>query len=145
MEKNKVIIMRGISGAGKSTYIKKHFPSAVICSADQYFIDANSGNYNFDASKLRQAHNACKEKFKEALKNQEPLIVVDNTNTQLWEFQPYVQLAQTFGYDVEVIRLKVNPMLASKRNKHKVPIEAINKMEKRFVDYPEEKIIDTNA
>jgi predicted kinase len=136
----KVILLRGISGAGKSTYTSKHFPGAVVCSADQYFISPD-GNYKFDPEKLGSAHGSCKRKFKKALEANDPLIVVDNTNTTLWEMQPYIQLAAAHGYDVDVIRLEVSPELAASRNLHGVPPEAIKKMQDRMVDYPGEKIV----
>ncbi len=59
-----MFIARGLPGSGKSTLTKKIanvYPSAVVCAGDDFFIDQN-GNYNFDASKLHEAHEAAKTK-----------------------------------------------------------------------------------
>lgn len=136
----KVVIMRGASGSGKSTYAKKNFPDAVVCSADAYFVD-DKGNYNFDPRKLGDAHGSCKRSFKDALDHSQPLIVVDNTNTTLRELQPYLQMAQAHGYDVEVIRVETPLDVAAKRNVHGVPYDSVKKMKGRMVDFPGEKIV----
>lgn len=42
-----IIIMQGVSGSGKSTYIKSTFPAATVVSADHFFINAATGIYEF--------------------------------------------------------------------------------------------------
>ena len=129
--------MQGVSGSGKSTYVKENLPRAVIFSADNYFL--RNGEYKFDPKKLTEAHQWCMRQFTEAclfLANHpdaEPnLLVVDNTNTQLWEMAPYVQVAAAMGAEVEVIRCVVDPHLAARRNAHGVPETAVNGMHKRL-------------
>jgi len=134
MEKT-VTILRGISGAGKSTYIKKNLPGAVVCSADHHFMDAD-GNYNFDPSQLGRAHGSCQSNFKKALEQGVTSVVVDNTNTTVREMRPYVQLAKQFGYDVDIVRLIVPVKVAAKRNAHNVPLVAIQRMQDRMQDIP---------
>jgi hypothetical protein len=61
----KVVIMSGISGSGKDTYIEnnfytEHYPPS-ICSADDYFMKDNK--YQFNHSKLNEAHGYCLKKF----------------------------------------------------------------------------------
>jgi NEDD4-binding protein 2 len=136
----KVIIMRGASGSGKSTYTKKHYGDAVVCSADNYYVD-DQGNYNFDPTKIGAAHRQCKRSFKDALDRSEPLVVVDNTNTTLKELQPYIQVAEAHGYEVEVVRVETPLDIAAKRNAHGVPFDAVKRMKDRTVDYPGEKIV----
>lgn len=55
----KIVIMSGISGSGKNTYIKNRFGSSgnvVVCSADDFFETATG--YQFDMSKLSDAHSS---------------------------------------------------------------------------------------
>lgn len=131
-----VTIMRGISGSGKSTYIKKNFDSsAVICSADHFFIDS-SGDYKFDPSKLGAAHSKCKQKFKDALESGVTAIVVDNTNTMLKEMKLYVELALFFNYKVNIVRLEAPVDVCAKRNAHGVPSEVVQRMSDRMQDIP---------
>ena len=141
MSDKKVIILRGPSGSGKSTYIKNHLPDAFVCSADNYFNDAE-GNYNFDAKKLGQAHGTCRLSFKQAVLDNTPVIVVDNTNTKLKEMEPYIDVAINHGYKVEVVRLTVPLDKLYGRNTHGVPDEAVKRMNDRMQDYPGEKVVE---
>lgn len=138
MTANKVVIMRSISGGGKSTYIRKNFPDAVICSADHFFSDKKTGEYKFNPKLLGLAHKTCSSKFQKALRNKEPLIVVDNTNTTMREIRPYVMAAKNAGYEVEIVRIDTPVDVAHKRNTHGVPLEAIQRMSDRMAPAPEE-------
>jgi predicted kinase len=142
-EKKRIVILRGIPGAGKSTYTQKHFPDAIVCSADNFFVNKQTGEYKFKPELIGHAHNACRRKFEQAIKTKEPLIVVDCTNTMLKEFQPYIQLAQANDYEVEVVRLQVSPETSATRNLHGVPLKNILKIQQRFADYPGEQIVST--
>jgi predicted kinase len=133
---NTVIILRGASGSGKSTYTKKNFPGAFVCSADHYFHSGPNGEYNFNPSKLGQAHGQCRSKFLHALYDDVPVIVVDNTNTRIDEMEYYVKNAKEHGYDVEVVRLVVPPEVGAKRNLHGVPLEAVKRMNARMQSLP---------
>jgi len=122
----RVIILRGISGAGKSTYTSRHFPGAMVCSADQYFISPD-GNYKFDPKKLGSAHGSCKRKFKKALEALEPLVVVDNTNLRRADYKDYVRLAKDHGYEVYQVVLRTQY-----KNVHGVPESTLERMKKNF-------------
>jgi len=58
-----MIIMSGVSGSGKSSCALKHqgldLTNVKICSADNYFVDEDTGEYVFDPSQLGRAHRAC--------------------------------------------------------------------------------------
>ena len=143
---NKITIMRGVSGSGKSTKAKELIKevlnatdgtaSTIICSADQFFIDPESGRYEFDHRKLGSAHAYCRAKVEAAVELGANLIIVDNTNTQKWEFAPYVAIAEANDYECEEIMvgtLNDDDLKAyANRNKHGVPLESIRKMAKRF-------------
>lgn len=137
MTANKVVIMRSISGGGKSTYVRKHFPGAVVCSADHFF-DQKDGSYKFNPKLLSVAHKVCSTKFGKALKSKKPLIVVDNTNTTMREIRPYMMAAKAAGYEVDVVRIDTPVDVAHKRNAHGVPLEAIQRMADRMAPAPKE-------
>lgn len=99
MNKPTVIVLRGVSGSGKTTFAKLLASQwgYFVASADDYFTDID-GNYNFDASKLGDAHAFCRKNFQIALNN--PLcrgIVVANTNTKESEFSFYENAAKEAG------------------------------------------------
>jgi predicted kinase len=136
----KVILMRGPSGAGKSTYIKENFPNARVCSADNFFmksevIDGEATDvYDFDPTKIGEAHAWCMNKFIQALSNgcKNQTIVVDNTLIHLWECQNYVDTALMMGYEVEIIEIEIVTVeglrTCIRRNAHNVPKEVVCKM-----------------
>jgi NEDD4-binding protein 2 len=139
-----VIILRGISGSGKSTWVKnfrESNPDAKIevASADDFFVGCKTGEYKFDPSKLNEAHATCFEYFETLLRNRKPwavekcdYIIVDNTNTQLWEMSPYIALANLHNVPVRIIRMVCPEDVAATRNVHGVPLKAIQSMNGRM-------------
>ena len=134
------IIMRGIPGSGKSTYVRetlwKEFEVPmprevpVVCSADDFHMV--DGEYKFDPKNIQKAHRACLKKFIDACRKGSPLVIVDNTNTQQWEYVQYVNIAQSFGYDVKIVEFRITATQSYERNVHNVPLDVIEKMYERF-------------
>ena len=66
------------------------------------------------------------------------ICVIDNTNTQHWEYEKYEEAAKENGFMVQVITVEWNindiPLYA-KRNSHGVPEDAIYRMAERW-EYP---------
>ncbi len=125
-----VIILRGISGSGKSTWAKKEYPRATVASADHYFLQAD-GSYVFDGAKLQEAHMACFQTFINALIRKDTVVIVDNTNVEVWEITPYSLAAQALGYAVELITFVCDPSVATAR-KQLVPPELVHQKSKRL-------------
>jgi predicted kinase len=115
----RVIIMRGISGSGKSHHAKLFAHNGVVVSADDYFMVA--GEYRFDAGKLGDAHAYCMREFLRALDKGTETVVVDNTNMRLYELNPYRMVAMAMGYDVEVYHVIAPISVALQRGQHSVP------------------------
>ena len=55
-----LFIVRGVPGSGKSTFAKHIWNEYAICEADKYFVDRETGEYKFDATKLKEAHEWCR-------------------------------------------------------------------------------------
>jgi predicted kinase len=112
-----VILLRSVSGAGKSTVANLFAEPKVIVSADAYF--EKNGGYDFDPSKLGDAHRECQNNFECALQDPSILnIVVSNTNTKPSDYQYYLDTAKKYG--VKVISLVVEKRHESS-NVHNVP------------------------
>lgn len=127
LKKKKVIIMRGVPGSGKSTKAKSF--EGVIVSADDYFM--NNGIYCYNSSLIREAHQRCLANFSFLLYKGIPLVIVDNTNIQKWNYEKYEKVAKQYGYEVEVVSLKDSGLSVqelAKRNIHGVPEEKIKQM-----------------
>jgi len=122
-----LMLIRGLPGSGKSTAAKL-FDKALHFEADMYFLDAD-GNYHFDASKIKNAHNWCRHSVMDAMKEGHPIVVVSNTFTQEWEMEVYYLLAEELGY--RVISMIVENRHEGK-NIHGCPDDKIEQMKTRF-------------
>lgn len=131
----KVIILSGLPGSGKSTFVKSLGKGAEVVSADSFFIV--NGEYKFDVAKLGEAHNKCLRDFNTLLAlcaEEETVLVVDNTNTTVLELAPYVALAQAYDHEVELHTFHVSPEVSAKRNVHGVTLKTCEHMAKRLKD-----------
>jgi predicted kinase len=99
----KLIVMRGVSGSGKSTVAADiaRQKGGVVLSTDDFF--EKDGRYEFDPRKLPQNHAKNQSRAEESMKNGVSPIIIDNTNTQAWEMKPYVAAALENGYEVEIV------------------------------------------
>lgn len=142
-----VVILRGLPGSGKSWLAHNceetlQAPSSVaLCSADSYFLDRKSGEYHFDVDALPKAHQSCLTEFIQALQSGKQLIIVDNTNAQLWEYQIYRYLAQLVGLKSCVLEIpcldeRMVELFAS-RNQHKVQTETALK---RYMQWERDEV-----
>lgn len=124
-------LLRGLPSSGKSTLAEQlggsHFET------DKYFVDEH-GNYNFDGSKLREAHQWCQDLVSNAMilnhtTGENEKIVVSNTFTQEWEMTPYMNMAKEWGY-------RVYSLIVENRhggvNQHGVPEDKLQQMKDRF-------------
>ena len=134
METKQAIIIRGIPGSGKSTLAKTLVgESGVIHSTDDLFLV--EGVYKFDPKSLGKHHEANYNAFKKSILSGISPVILDNTNTQKWEYEKYQKLAEEMGYEVEIVKVPhIDPVLASKRNTHGVPEDAIRRMLARWED-----------
>jgi len=117
-------LVRGLPGAGKSTFAK--LLGGIHIEADHYFM--KDGEYKFDASKLKQAHEYCRTST-EGWMREGYNIVVSNTFTQEWEMYAYYGLAEKYGY-------RVHSVIVENRhdgiNVHGCPVEKVKEMKDRF-------------
>ena len=133
-----LFLVRGVPwpGSGKSKFAKKLVDEDfLICEADKYFIDKETGEYKFDVSKIKDAHKFCQDRvetyMKDSLVNDRFYreIVVSNTFTQEWEMERYYELAKQYGY-------KIFSIIVENRhggiNQHGVPEDKIEIMKTRF-------------
>ena len=124
---NNLILLRGVSGAGKST-IAPMFKNAVLVSTDDFFLD-EYGDYIFDANSLIINHQKCQLAVDMMMQDNEELIVVHNTFTKEWEMNAYFDLARKYEYAVHTIIVENRH---GSKNVHDVPQDAIKAQVERF-------------
>jgi len=135
MTEKTLYIVRGLPGSGKSTFAKKLVGhDFLVCEADKYFTDVE-GNYNFDITKIKDAHKWCHDRvenyMKDNLVNNQFYyeIAVSNTFTQEWEMKPYYLLAEKYGYKVFCVIVENRH---GGTNLHDVPEDKLEIMRNRF-------------
>jgi predicted kinase len=143
-----VIIMSGIPGSGKSTWIVKNKPDAYICSADNYWLrelsieestdlpiivkDNKTYVYEYDVTRAKDAHAWCMSEFLKALDRGEKTVIVDNTNITVDQYQHYLFTAEIMEYEPRIVQFIVDSrdvlFDCVNRNKHAVPLDVMVKM-----------------
>ena len=100
------------------------------------------GEYQFDPTKLGEYHaqnlrqaTYFSEGFGKVYDYSDVLCIIDNTNTQHWEYEKYVEAAKENGFMVQIISIdwkREDIPLYAERNSHGVPEEAIYRMAERW-------------
>jgi predicted kinase len=120
-----LFLLRGLPGSGKSTLAESLGGSHM--EADKYF--TYEGKYEFDVTKLKDAHDWCQNAVRVFMENKNKRVVVSNTFTQDWEMKPYFDLAEKHGY-------RVYSLIVENRhggvNEHGVPEDKLEIMKNRF-------------
>ena len=125
--KQQLVLIRGLPGSGKST-LAESMAGYVHIEADQFFM--YRGKYEFDPSKVKQAHAWCLRKVKTTLARSDfPSVVVANTFTQNWEMQPYFDMVIALDQN---IRFSVITALGEFKSIHNVPEDTLQRMRDRW-------------
>ena len=121
-------LIRGVSGAGKSTFAKQLADSMSIdfYEADQYFY--RHGKYEFNPTDLKYAHDWCQSMCYTNL-SQDFSVVVSNTSTTEAEVQTYAKIAEETG--AMFVSLIVENRHGNK-SIHDVPDGVIQRQKSRF-------------
>lgn len=136
--KRHVYLLRGSSGAGKSTFANILLGSLwgnegptndkTICCADDYCYDSE-GNYNWSPKTVKENHQKCRDKFSLAIESGCANIIVANTNTKPFEFEFYEKLAKENGYQFFSIVMENRH---GNQNVHSVPQEVVRNQAKNI-------------
>lgn len=136
MSKKKLILVRGLPGSGKSTFARAIAPPSCHWEADMFFCrtfdehgndDGFDGPYKFVPELLTSAHAWCLGMVETFMDEHASTVVVSNTFSQLWEMQPYYELADRLGWDITVIHI-----VGNWGSIHNVPDEVVAKMRDRW-------------
>jgi predicted kinase len=95
----KLYLIRGASGAGKSSFVKSLMDkNSVALSSDDWMI--KKGKYEFNKNRLVIVHKICIDQTEKKMENRVQKVFVHNTFTTNAELKPYYKLAEKHGYKV---------------------------------------------
>ena len=121
---SKLTLIRGLPGSGKSTMARKIAleTGALHVESDMWI------NYSekWRQESVKMAHAICQEQANKALYYGRD-VVVSNTFTRKLEMQPYLDMAERTGANVEIITAT-----GDYGSIHDVPAEAIQAMRERW-------------
>lgn len=117
-----ITLVRGLPGSGKSTFAKLLANARCVHLEADMFFELGDCGYQFDASKLKDAHAWCQHQVELAMADADD-VVVSNTFVKRWEMQAYINLAMKYGY--RVIEVTVN---GNHGSIHNVPEATIERM-----------------
>jgi predicted kinase len=103
--KKLLILMRGLPSSGKSYHAKKLAGNTpeIIFSADHFFgFTPEEYVKNWCIEELGNAHKQCQKNARIIMQRQKPLVIIDNTNTQIREMMPYFNMAVQYNYRLEI-------------------------------------------
>lgn len=133
-----LVIMRGLPGSGKSHFARHRWKGALILSTDDYF--NVGGHHHFDPGRLKLAHEWNEWRARQAMERGVPIVVIDNTNTQLWEMEPYIHMGHDFKYPIEIVEppnwWRGDAPECFKRNIHGVSLEFLKRMNDKWQEIP---------
>lgn len=124
-------ILIGAPGSGKST-LARSLRGIVLSTDDIFCAKSNAGytEYLWSPDGLAIAHKLNQIKTREACRRQRD-VIIDNTNANAWERQPYLDIAKEFGYTVVLLEpntpWKYNAEECAKKTTHGVPLETIQR------------------
>ena len=125
-----LILIRGLPGSGKSSLARQLLSAdcqdnKAWFEADHYFEDAE-GNYVWDRTKIREAHEWCQNMTRTCLEH-DMQVIVSNTFTTAKELNPYFSIAKSFGI-IPTIYTCCNNWGST----HNVPEDTMTAMRQRF-------------
>jgi ABC-type uncharacterized transport system ATPase subunit len=106
MEEKNLYLVRGLPGAGKTTFSKSILHEGDLMIAADDFMINEKGEYLFDVNRLQEVHDLCAKKVFDAMETGVGRIFVHNTLTEKWEVEKYYTLAKKHSYRVFSIILE---------------------------------------
>tara|TARA_Y100001938_G_C8061708_1_gene417691 strand:+ start:519 stop:980 length:462 start_codon:yes stop_codon:yes gene_type:complete len=140
MIKSKIaIILRGVPGSGKSTFVDilRELPGSVSIHAIDDLHTDNNGNFLWDEENADRLYTLNFANFVKSCAEGTQIVVCDAINVEAQSFQKYVEIADQYGYCVYVVCSNPpTPAESTKRNKHHTSSSQARDMYSRWEHWP---------
>jgi hypothetical protein len=111
----RIVIVRGVPGVGKHSYVSwrelndEYRGQYALCDWSKFFEKWNSDTevfeYDYDPLRVREADHYMFSRAVRAINKRMNRIYVVHTFEKKWSYEPYILLAQSNGYTVEIVEL----------------------------------------
>lgn len=128
----RVIVLIGLPGAGKSTYLERLGVTALSSDALRKLLADDETDQSIHA----QVFETLRYLLRLRLVLQRPVTYIDATNLTPGERHPYIAIARAYGYDVEALFFDVPLAVCLERNRSRrraIPEDALRKMSEKLV------------
>lgn len=132
-----LIFLRGVSGTGKSTYVKGYEDYTISPDKIRYAVAGVAHNVELDRTTISQGMDkAVWAIVKEAVEYrmcEGQLIILDATFTKESDMKPFKELADNYLYDTLVLDFGNTPLVDNTtRGIHSVPESVVNRQKERY-------------
>lgn len=128
----KIIVLIGLPGSGKSTYIEKLGETALSSDEIRRLLSDDPANQTIH----RRVFAVLRDLLKHRIELRRPVTYIDATNLTPYERRAYIKIADLYDCDVEAIFFDVPIEECQRRNRERhrvVPYEVIAEMAARLI------------
>ena len=128
-EEKYLIIVRGLSGSGKTKFVDSiALQSDIVVSAGDFMVNSK-GEYFFDPSMIEEVHEKCQQVVETSMEKKCSHIFVHNVFATQADIAPYIELAERYGYKTFSIIVECRTY---ERDTGFVPPEVVGRQREKF-------------